>query len=75
MLIEALGTPPDHHRTDLDPTSYLHHFCPVLYPLRHTIAAMSRELGWKGTATAAGLSLILALILGIADRGFGAVVF
>jgi len=40
-------------------------------PCASTIAAMSRELGWKGATTAAVLSLILALILGLLTRASG----
>jgi Fe2+ transport system protein B len=44
-------------------------------PCASTVAAMSRELGWKGATTAVALSLILALILGLLTRAFGALVF
>jgi ferrous iron transport protein B len=75
MLTEALGTP--QITTALTLTQLLTFTIFVLFyiPCASTIAAMSRELGWKGAATAAGLSLILALILGMLTRGFGALVF
>jgi ferrous iron transport protein B len=75
MLAEALGTP--QIATAMTLTQLLTFTIFVLFyvPCASTIAAMSRELGWKGAATAAGLSLILALILGLLTRGFGTLVF
>jgi ferrous iron transport protein B len=75
MLTEALGT--TQITAVLSLTQLLTFTIFVLFyvPCASTIAAMSRELGWKGAATATGLSLILALILGMLTRGFGAVVF
>jgi ferrous iron transport protein B len=75
MLTEALGTP--QITTAMTLTQLLTFTIFVLFyvPCASTIAAMSRELGWKGAAAAAGLSLILALILGMLTRGFGALVF
>ena len=75
MLTEALGT--TQITTALTLTQLLTFTIFVLFyiPCASTIAAMSRELGWKGAATAAGLSLILALILGLLTRGFGTLVF
>ena len=75
MLAEALGTP--QITTALTLTQLLTFTIFVLFyiPCASTVAAMSRELGWKGAATAVALSLILALILGLLTRGFGALVF
>jgi ferrous iron transport protein B len=75
MLTEALGTA--QLTTALTVAQLLTFTIFVLFyvPCASTIAAMSRELGWKGAAAAAGLSLILALILGLLTRGFGALVF
>lgn len=74
MLAEALGT--TQITTALTLTQLLTFTIFVLFyvPCASTVAAMSRELGWKGAATAAVLSLILALILGLLTRGFGALV-
>lgn len=75
MLAEALGTP--QITTALTLTQLLTFTIFVLFyiPCASTVAAMSRELGWKGAATAVALSLILALILALLTRGFGALVF
>ncbi|MGO8763342.1 MAG: ferrous iron transport protein B [Desulfobaccales bacterium] len=75
MLTEALGT--TQITTALTLAQLLTFTIFVLFyvPCASTIAAMSRELGWKGAAAAAGLSLVLALILGLLTRGFGALVF
>lgn len=75
MLTEALGT--TQITTALTLAQLLTFTIFVLFyvPCASTIAAMSRELGWKGAATAAGISLVLALILGLLTRGFGALVF
>ena len=75
MLTEALGTAKI--TTVLTLTQLLTFTIFVLFyiPCASTIAAMSRELGWKGAAAAAGLSLILALALGLLTRGFGTLVF
>jgi len=74
MLAEALGT--TQITTALTLTQLLTFTIFVLFyiPCASTVAAMSRELGWKGATTAAVLSLILALILGLLTRGFGALV-
>ena len=74
MLAEALGT--TQITTALTLTQLLTFTIFVLFyvPCASTVAAMSRELGWKGAATAVVLSLILALILGLLTRGFGALV-
>jgi len=75
MLTEALGT--TQITAVLSLTQLLTFTIFVLFyvPCAATIAAMSREVGWKGAAAATGLSLVLALILGMLTRGFGAVVF
>jgi ferrous iron transport protein B len=75
MLAEALGTA--QITTALTLTQLLTFTIFVLFyvPCASTIAAMSRELGWKGAAAAAGISLVLALVLGLLTRGFGALVF
>jgi ferrous iron transport protein B len=75
MLTEALGT--TQITAVLTLTQLLTFTIFVLFyvPCASTIAALSREVGWKGAAAATGLSLVLALILGMLTRGFGAVVF
>jgi ferrous iron transport protein B len=75
MLTEALGT--TQITTVLSLTQLLTFTIFVLFyvPCASTIAAMSREVGWKGAAAATGLSLLLALVLGMLTRGLGAVVF
>jgi ferrous iron transport protein B len=75
MLAAALGTP--NITTALTLTQLLTFTIFVMFyiPCASTVAAMSRELGWKGATTAVALSLILALILGLLTRGFGALVF
>jgi ferrous iron transport protein B len=75
MLTEALGTAQITKVLTLPQLLTFTVFVLFYVPCASTIAAMSRELGWKGAATAAGLSLILALILGLLTRGFGALVF
>ncbi len=75
MLTEALGTPQITTALTLPQLLTFTIFILFYVPCASTIAAMSRELGWKGAAAAAGLSLILALILGLLTRGFGALVF
>ncbi|MDD5643468.1 MAG: hypothetical protein PHX53_17595, partial [Syntrophales bacterium] len=44
-------------------------------PCASTIAALSRELGWKQAGLAVVISLGLALMLGLLTRSFGALVF
>jgi ferrous iron transport protein B len=44
-------------------------------PCAATMAALSREVGWKGAALAVVGSLTLALGLGLLTRGFGLLVF
>jgi ferrous iron transport protein B len=75
MLIEALGT--TQITTVLTAAQLLTFTIFVLFymPCASTIAAMSRELGWKGALTAALLSLALATSLGLLTRAFGAMVF
>jgi ferrous iron transport protein B len=75
MLTEALGT--NQITAVLSLTQLLTFTIFVLFymPCASTIAAMSRELGWKGAAGAAFLSLALATALGLLTRAFGALVF
>jgi len=75
MLNEALGTTQLH--TVLTSAQLLTFTIFVLFyiPCASTIAALSRELGWKGTATAVTGTLALAIGLGVLTRAFGAVVF
>jgi ferrous iron transport protein B len=75
MLNEALGT------TNI--TAVLSHvqlltftiFVLFYVPCASTIAALSRELGWKQAGLAVVISLGLALALGLLTRSFGALVF
>jgi len=75
MLAEALGT--TQITAVLTLTQLLTFTIFVLFyvPCASTIAAMSREVGWKGAAAATGFSLFLALILGMFTRGLGALIF
>jgi ferrous iron transport protein B len=75
MLTEALGTTQITAALTLTQLLTFTIFVLFYMPCAATIAAMSRELGWKGAAAAAGISLILALILGLLTRGFGILVF
>ncbi len=75
MLTEALGTAKITTVLTLSQLLTFTIFVLFYIPCASTIAAMSRELGWKGATAAAGLSLILALILGLLTRGFGTLVF
>jgi ferrous iron transport protein B len=75
MLTEALGTPQITTALTLAQLLTFTIFVLFYVPCASTIAAMSRELGWKGAAAAAGISLVLALVLGLLTRGFGALVF
>jgi ferrous iron transport protein B len=75
MLTEALGTAKITTALTLSQLLTFTVFVLFYVPCASTIAAMSRELGWKGAATAAGVSLGLALVLGVLTRGFGALVF
>ena len=75
MLTEALGT--SQITAALTAAQLLTFTIFVLFyiPCASTIAALSRELGWKGAATAALCSLALATGLALLTRAFGAVVF
>jgi ferrous iron transport protein B len=75
MLTEALGTGQITAALSFAQLLTFTIFVLFYMPCASTIAAMSRELGWKGAATAAACSLVLALILGVLTRGFGALVF
>ena len=71
MLGEALGT--TQIQTVLTHTQLLTFTVFVLFyiPCASTIAALSREIGWRGAAAAVVISLALALALGILTRSFG----
>jgi ferrous iron transport protein B len=75
MLTEALGT--TQITAVLTPAQLLTFTIFVLFyiPCASTIAALSRELGWKSAGTAVVCSLALALVLGLLTRGFGTMVF
>ncbi len=75
MLSEALGT--TQLSTVLSPTQLLTFTVFVLFyiPCAATIAALGREVGWKGAAAAVAVSLALALALALLTRGFGGLVF
>ena len=75
MLNEALGTNQLH--TVLTQVQLLTFTVFVLFyiPCASTIAALSRETGWKGAATAVVGSLALAIALGLLTRMVGAVIF
>jgi ferrous iron transport protein B len=75
MLNEALGTTQLH--TVLTQTQLLTFTVFVLFyiPCASTIAALSREIGWRGAAAAVLISLALALALGLLTRMFGVLVF
>jgi ferrous iron transport protein B len=71
MLNEALGT--TQLQTVLTQTQLLTFTVFVLFyiPCASTIAALSREIGWKGAAVAVIASLTLALGLGVLTMAFG----
>jgi ferrous iron transport protein B len=71
MLGEALGT--TQIQTVLTHTQLLTFTVFVLFyiPCASTIAALSREIGWRGAAAAVVISLALALALGLLTRSFG----
>ena len=71
MLGEALGT--TQIQTVLTHTQLLTFTIFVLFyiPCASTIAALSREIGWRGAAAAVVISLALALALGLLTRSFG----
>lgn len=75
MLTEALGT--TQITTALTLTQLLTFTVFVIFyiPCAATIAALSREVGWKGAAIAVVSTLALATILALLTRGFGALVF
>jgi ferrous iron transport protein B len=75
MLNEALGT--THLTTVLTQTQLLTFTVFVLFyiPCASTIAALSREIGWRGAAAAVVASLAIALALGILTRAFGTFIF
>jgi ferrous iron transport protein B len=75
MLNEALGT--TQIATVLTQTQLLTFTVFVLFyiPCASTIAALSREIGWKGAAAAVIASLALAVGLGLLTRLFGVLVF
>jgi ferrous iron transport protein B len=71
MLNEALGT--TQLQTVLTHAQLLTFTVFVLFyiPCASTIAALSREIGWRGAAAAVIVSLALALALGVLTRAFG----
>jgi len=75
MLAEALGT--THITSALSLTQLLTFTVFVIFyiPCAATVAAMSREIGWKGAAVAVVSTLVLATGLALLTRGFGALVF
>ncbi len=75
MLNEALGT--TNVTAVLSMAQLLTFTIFVLFyvPCASTIAALSRELGWKQAGLAVVISLGLALLLGVLTRSFGALVF
>lgn len=75
MLHEALGT--TQPETVLSPTQLLTFTIFVLFyiPCAATIAALGREVGWKGAAVGVVGSLSLALGLALATRGLGSLLF
>ena len=75
MLTEALGTAQITAALTLTQLLTFTIFVLFYMPCASTIAAMSREVGWKGAATAAVLSLALATGLAVLTRAFGALVF
>ena len=75
MLGEALGT--TQIQTVLTHTQLLTFTIFVLFyiPCASTIAALSREIGWRGAAAAVLASLTLALALGLLTRALGIFMF
>ncbi len=75
MLNEALGT--TQIQTVLTHTQLLTFTIFMLFyiPCAATIAALGREVGWRGAAVAVVASLALALALGVLARGVGALIF
>jgi len=75
MLTEALGTP---HVTEVLTLAQLLTFTifVIFYiPCAATIAALSREIGWKGAAVAVVSTLALATALALLARAFATLVF
>ncbi|HEX9883109.1 MAG TPA: ferrous iron transport protein B [Desulfobaccales bacterium] len=75
MLTEALGTTQITGALTLTQLLTFTIFVLFYIPCASTIAALSREVGWKGAAAAAVCSLALATGLAVLTRAFGAVVF
>ncbi len=75
MLNEALGT--TNLQSVLTQTQLLTFTVFMLFyiPCAATIAALSREVGWRGATAAVVASLALALGLGVITRTFGLLVF
>jgi ferrous iron transport protein B len=75
MLNEALGS--TKLTTVLTQTQLLTFTIFVLFyiPCASTIAALSRETGWKGATLAVVGSLALALALGLLTRGLGSLIW
>jgi ferrous iron transport protein B len=75
MLNEALGT--TRVQTVLTHTQLLTFTIFVIFyiPCASTIAALSRETGWKGATLAVVGSLALALVLGLLTRAVGILIF
>jgi ferrous iron transport protein B len=75
MLNEALGT--TQLSTVLSHTQLLTFTVFVLFyiPCASTIAALGREIGWRGAAAAVLSSLAIALGLGVLTRAFGLLIF
>jgi ferrous iron transport protein B len=75
MLGEALGT--TQIQTVLTHTQLLTFTVFVLFyiPCASTIAALSREIGWRGALAAVVVSLALALALGVLTRTVGLLIF
>ena len=70
MLAEAPGTAQIPTALTLTQLLTCTIFVRFYLPCASTTAAMSRELGWKGAAAAAGFALVLALILGLGKLVF-----
>jgi ferrous iron transport protein B len=75
MLTEALGTTQITAALTLTQLLTFTIFVLFYIPCASTIAALSREVGWKGAAAAAVGSLAVATILGLLTRAFGTLVF
>jgi ferrous iron transport protein B len=75
MLNEALGT--TDLQTVLTQTQLLTFTIFMLFyiPCAATIAALSREVGWRGATVAVAGSLALALALGLLARAVGTLLF